>query len=837
MPGFTRRNKPLKGTVGIGELDAFSINNPQDGQLLIYDATDAQWENGTTLSGNLVVAGTLQGGTVTSDGALTVGGAANITGNLDVVGGIETDSTLLVAGGTTLNSTLTVAGAATLSSTLGVTGLLSGGAFSFTGNGTVGGNLTVTGALSAGSLSLTDLTLTGDLSAVNGDFSGEVIVSTNLSAVNISASGGVSGATGSFPILDTELLTVDGTFSVDTTFGTPDNTTLLSISEGGTITFDVFTSFKDPGDGTQQTAMLLTPDGGVKLYYIDDTNDASYEVYRTVDGGGVITGNSTTNQPNLQFNDSAGAQVGYFSFSQAGGSTTWGSNAISQEISIASQNSGDAQTTMLYLDPDGAAEAYYSGTIAFSTITAGGRIYSTNSTNPLLEFYGNTLAREGYLQIQTSNFVLENENNAAHFLLYSRNTGGTRNLMLELDPDAGMDVYYNGAVLLETDANGIAVIHASSQPSYYMRDSAGGANRASFQAWSDNHFYMTNSTATGDIIVRTRNFADSSNITSLRITAETVATDDTTVELYHGTAASYPTPVISTVNYGARIQRGNGTGTPVLELYGPTSGNSSINFTQTTNSRAQIQYDHATELYFRTTRTGEGFRFYNDVDGTILDLNSAGSVDLYYAGNKTLGTAVGGVSVFDDSGNAPFIGFYHDDGTTRNGFLICNTASNIVVLRSEIHGAEVKLQGEDTGGTSQELLIGDPDGALDLYYAGTKEAGTVSGGFHVDNFLSMGDLSELTIATGAVTATGSFHAIDTEADAATDDLDTITFSGQTGTILVIEAANGTRTVVCKDGTGNLRLAGDFSLTAGSDKLTLIWNGAVWHELSRSDNGT
>jgi hypothetical protein len=97
--------------------------------------------------------------------------------------------------------------------------------------------------------------------------------------------------------------------------------------------------------------------------------------------------------------------------------------------------------------------------------------------------------------------------------------------------------------------------------------------------------------------------------------------------------------------------------------------------------------------------------------------------------------------------------------------------------------------------------------------------------------------SELTIATGAVTVTGTFHRIDTEADGAADDLDTIN-GGTDGAILVIRAENDARTVVAKDGTGNLQLAGDMTLDNTQDSLTLIFDATLnaWLELARAGSG-
>lgn len=95
----------------------------------------------------------------------------------------------------------------------------------------------------------------------------------------------------------------------------------------------------------------------------------------------------------------------------------------------------------------------------------------------------------------------------------------------------------------------------------------------------------------------------------------------------------------------------------------------------------------------------------------------------------------------------------------------------------------------------------------------------------------------LTIAAGVLGAPlGRMVTIDTEAAAATDDLDTIGTTGvATWTEIVIKAADDGRTVVVKDGTGNIRSAGDFSLTHSDDRMVLQYNGTNWIELSRSDN--
>jgi len=110
--------------------------------------------------------------------------------------------------------------------------------------------------------------------------------------------------------------------------------------------------------------------------------------------------------------------------------------------------------------------------------------------------------------------------------------------------------------------------------------------------------------------------------------------------------------------------------------------------------------------------------------------------------------------------------------------------------------------------------------------------------------ISLAETRSLTIASGVidVSQAGSNVVVDTESAAASDDLDTINLSPTPssvpveGAIIVLQAANSARTVVAKDGTGNLVLAGDFSLDNVEDRLVLMRTGSNFVELSRSNNG-
>lgn len=97
--------------------------------------------------------------------------------------------------------------------------------------------------------------------------------------------------------------------------------------------------------------------------------------------------------------------------------------------------------------------------------------------------------------------------------------------------------------------------------------------------------------------------------------------------------------------------------------------------------------------------------------------------------------------------------------------------------------------------------------------------------------------SDLTIASDAVTVVGSYHRVDTEAGAATDNLATIN-GGVSYQIVVLQTVNNARDVTVKHGTGNIYLNGsaDFTLDHSRDVLVLIKTGSEWNEVCRSNNG-
>jgi hypothetical protein len=134
-----------------------------------------------------------------------------------------------------------------------------------------------------------------------------------------------------------------------------------------------------------------------------------------------------------------------------------------------------------------------------------------------------------------------------------------------------------------------------------------------------------------------------------------------------------------------------------------------------------------------------------------------------------------------------------------------------------------------TGVANNSVTLGNAD--VTAVYMSSDSGATVHCGG-----LVIGDDSELTISSGAITVTQGYHNVDTESDASSDDLDTIN-GGATGEIIILRATDSARTVVVKHQTGNIALDGsaDFSLTHAWDRIMLVWHGDVWVQIGGGNN--
>ena len=124
----------------------------------------------------------------------------------------------------------------------------------------------------------------------------------------------------------------------------------------------------------------------------------------------------------------------------------------------------------------------------------------------------------------------------------------------------------------------------------------------------------------------------------------------------------------------------------------------------------------------------------------------------------------------------------------------------------------------------------------DIQIASVPASALASGPINASGQLDFDTATELTIASGVITATNNYHTIDTQSDGASDDLDTITAGTNisAGFVLVVQPANAARTVVLKNGTGgadNLDIGGDITLDESYSTYALVYDGSNWRPFS------
>lgn len=111
-------------------------------------------------------------------------------------------------------------------------------------------------------------------------------------------------------------------------------------------------------------------------------------------------------------------------------------------------------------------------------------------------------------------------------------------------------------------------------------------------------------------------------------------------------------------------------------------------------------------------------------------------------------------------------------------------------------------------------------------------------GFLNIGWLELNHSTELTLAADAITITQSHHRIDTQGDAASDDLVTVSnimSSLDSGRLLLLHGENSGRVVTVKS-TGNIKLLnGDYVMDDVDKFILLCWHGASteWVEICRS----
>lgn len=235
------------------------------------------------------------------------------------------------------------------------------------------------------------------------------------------------------------------------------------------------------------------------------------------------------------------------------------------------------------------------------------------------------------------------------------------------------------------------------------------------------------------------------------------------------------------------------------------------------NSGARVTAGTGTHTLAISLGSGTMKRILREVNGTWKTFTSGDATPSVadYRLFKTAGTTT--ITSFDSM----------EDGKL---FIVQRGAADITIA----DGANISLPG------NQNLtLTASMPGAIFVEDGGVAILVGTVGPMDWDQVPNTIAATELTISSGAITPVYATHTVDTEADAATDDLVTITATNfKAGDRLMISAANGSRDVVVKASGGNILLPNDVDITLDDTEKTLIlrYDGTNWNYVAGAGVG-
>lgn len=187
------------------------------------------------------------------------------------------------------------------------------------------------------------------------------------------------------------------------------------------------------------------------------------------------------------------------------------------------------------------------------------------------------------------------------------------------------------------------------------------------------------------------------------------------------------------------------------------------------------------------------------------------------------------ISYKDPSGTAaPGDGFIEVAAPSKGTALSANRQPTLNTVA--VHEDKVEISAEGSTATlDSTALTTDVPLASDEVTEKTLDAGvTVDGVVLKDSNIECNVLHHnpvsLTISSNAITRTSSYHQIDTEGLAATDDLETIS-GGSAGDVLYLNSANNARVITIKHNVGNIKTISntDYVLDARRKVVQLFYN--------------
>jgi hypothetical protein len=358
--------------------------------------------------------------------------------------------------------------------------------------------------------------------------------------------------------------------------------------------------------------------------------------------------------------------------------------------------SGGSYEDTIRAYPDGAVQLYYDNGLKIATASGGvevtGSITGLSSPFSILDSAGEThisMTANGAVSLYyDNNSMLETEVSAVRlngnikagvspFYI----TDAASEVFVAMTSNGAVDLYYDNATRLSTTSTGIQITNSSDTMTMYYNAS---------------DWLIDSNTHGARIILQGENTATGAH------KYMGVFDPDGAVFLYND-----GNPVVATIASGLFV-RGVSGGSGVLQLARNDGANTVAQMTAYTDDHLYLDMSTANGLFIIRGNSGtENMAVFRSGDGC----------ELYYDNTKMLDVLTNGISIFDSTDATHTLQIYHSGDQAR--------------LINRKHGGTTALAAEDAGGTIRSLVAGDPDGAVDLYYDGTKVSTTEANGLRI----------------------------------------------------------------------------------------------------------
>ena len=264
----------------------------------------------------------------------------------------------------------------------------------------------------------------------------------------------------------------------------------------------------------------------------------------------------------------------------------------------------------------------------------------------------------------------------------------------------GVLLWHDASKVAETDAGGLAIYDGTGDDPVILLFQDDGTTRNAFlQAQGSGSLILRNEVHGGPVVVQGENI--SGTLTNL-----CQADPD-------GQWLAYYAGLIAAASIAAGLQiRDTAGSVPTVEL----ASDAGTVLSQVLHNSAMIleSLEHGSSVLLRGEDTGGALQ-------TLVNADPDAHVTANYAGQPSLRSDALGASVArGDGGQDSALAFFNAAFAARQGFIQASITSSLLMVRSEMHGANVALQGEDAGGANQNLVVGDPDGSVTLYEDGAE---------------------------------------------------------------------------------------------------------------------